>query len=310
MPEATLATVSVPRRGGEPRLRDLWLLVGSRCNLACLHCYVGSSPTNDTIEALTSDEVRAAVDEAAQYGVEHVYFTGGEPFLVADIIASLEYALRDGREVTVLTNATAPLERRFGELLALHREAAGRLTMRVSLDHYERARHDAIRGRGQFDKTVHATAELARAGVRTIVTTTAEVFRGNPISAAEVDAAFRALFPDPRVELDVKVLPVVLEMGSQLTRIDEPRPAERLDDAALAARGVCTEGLMCATGRSVLKRDGRVRIFPCPIIYEGAEYDLGDAVGASLEREVPLTHRACGSYCCPASGPAGTCTNA
>lgn len=310
MPE-TLASATVPfaRAGGAPRLDDLWFLVGSRCNLSCIHCYVGSSPSNDDLEQLTLDEVRRFLDEGARHGLAHVYFSGGEPFVNRDVLAMLAAALEDGRRVTVLTNATRPLERSLDEVVALACEADGRLDLRVSLDHYEPARHDAIRGPGTFERTVDVTAALARAGIRPIVTTTAEVLRGRPLTPDQVELAFTDVFARRGVSVDVKILPAVLEMGSQLERVDGPREVAPPTEAALAARGVDKASLMCSNGRSVLKRDGRVRVYPCPIIHEVPEYDLGGTLEASFAVPVPLAHRACATYCCPEGGTRGSCTN-
>jgi len=41
----------------KPQLDDLWFMVGSRCNLSCTHCYVSSSPTNNTLEQISIEEV-------------------------------------------------------------------------------------------------------------------------------------------------------------------------------------------------------------------------------------------------------------
>lgn len=305
-----IAAVDFQRRDGEPRLDDLWFLLGSRCNLACIHCYVGSSPTNDTLPPMTLGEVRRFLDEGARYGLAHVYLTGGEPFLNKEILPILEAALADGRRVTVLTNATRPLEKAFDAAAALARRCDGRLSFRVSLDHYVEARHDAIRGRGQFRITVDLATRLARAGLRPIVTTTAEVFRGNPLTPAQCEARYRELFAAHGADVEVKILPAVLEMGSQLARIDAPAETPALTDEHLAAIRLDKRTLMCANGRSVLKRaDGALRVYPCPIIYEVPAFDLGASLAESFDRAVSLSHPACATYCCRAAGTRGTCTN-
>ena len=291
------------------RLDDLWFLLGSRCNLSCIHCYVGSSPTNDDLEQMTSAEVGTFLEEGMRHGLRHVYLSGGEPFLNAEILPILEAALEEGREAPVLTNATRPLERVLDQVAALGERAAGRLHLRVSLDHYEEARHDAIRGRGQFRTTVRATLRLARLGLKPIVTTTAEVFRGNPISPAQCEARYKALFAGQGAEVAVKILPATLQMGSQLGRVDRPEEFPVLTEDLLQARRVDKRALMCATGRSVLKREGRLRVYPCPIIHEVPDFDLGGTLEESFGREVPLAHRACASYCCRGTGPKGSCTN-
>jgi MoaA/NifB/PqqE/SkfB family radical SAM enzyme len=304
------ATTKEKEGGAEVRLEtlhDLWFLLGARCNLRCIHCYVASSPENDVMPFLTLAEVRGELAEAHELGVSDVYFTGGEPFLARDVVAMLEAALEAAPgDVTVLTNGTAPLARHFDALTDLRVRSAGRLLLRVSLDHYEEVRHDAIRGCGMFRETVKNVVALANRGFRPIVTATAEVLRGNPIGEEGVVREFTRLFAEHDARVDVKLLPSVLPMGSQLERIDAPPKVQALIEAALRARGVEPDALVRARGRSVLKRDGRIRVYPCPIIYDVPEYDLGGSLRESLAHAVALGHVACSTYCCKRGG---NCTN-
>src|ERR1700680_55064 len=55
---------------GEPRARGalraletLWFNTGTLCNLACQHCYIESSPTNDRLVYLSAAEVAEYLDE-------------------------------------------------------------------------------------------------------------------------------------------------------------------------------------------------------------------------------------------------------
>src|ERR1700730_13559229 len=55
---------------GEPRaqvalraLEALWFNTGTLCNLACQHCYIESSPTNNQLVYLSAAEVAEYLDE-------------------------------------------------------------------------------------------------------------------------------------------------------------------------------------------------------------------------------------------------------
>jgi hypothetical protein len=57
---------------GEPRayvtmtgLTTLWFCTGTLCNLACVNCYIESSPKNDALVYLTEAEVVTFLDEIA-----------------------------------------------------------------------------------------------------------------------------------------------------------------------------------------------------------------------------------------------------
>jgi uncharacterized radical SAM superfamily Fe-S cluster-containing enzyme len=129
------------------RLETLWFNTGTLCNLACRNCYIESSPRNDRLVYLRRGEVRAFLDEArglAPPPIE-IGFTGGEPFMNPDITGMIEDSLTAGFRVLVLTNAMKPMARLKASLLDLKSLFPGRLSIRVSLDHYEAAGHEELR---------------------------------------------------------------------------------------------------------------------------------------------------------------------
>lgn len=318
----TAAPAAVPFRrvAGRWKLDDLWFFTGSMCNLACLHCYVGSSPRNRTYEFLSPDDVEPVLRDARRFGVSQVYFTGGEPFANPAMLGLLALAL-EASPATVLTNGTEPLARALPALAGLRNLHGDRLTFRVSLDHYEAARHNAIRRTGtggfadNFEKTVENIARLAGAGFTPIVTYTAEVFRGNPVTPAWVEANTRDMFTARGVRVDVKILPTMIDQGAQAARHDGRPAPSAVTEEELAAAGVAKEGLMCHASRLVAKRNGTLHVYPCPVLVgaDGASadalapFDLGPSLAASLATEVRLAHPSCASYC--AIGRA-TCANA
>ncbi|MDH3970057.1 MAG: radical SAM protein, partial [Rhodospirillales bacterium] len=64
-------------------LETLWFNTGTLCNLTCSHCYIDSSPTNDSLVYLSATEVIGYLDEIAADGLptREIGFTGGEPFM-------------------------------------------------------------------------------------------------------------------------------------------------------------------------------------------------------------------------------------
>ncbi len=113
-----------------------------------MNCYIESSPTNDALVYLTLAEVDEYLDEAEELGTREIGFTGGEPFMNRDSIGMIRSALQRGFTVLVLTNAMRPMRRFEDQLKILILEFGDRLTMRVSLDHYTKAVHEAERGPG------------------------------------------------------------------------------------------------------------------------------------------------------------------
>jgi hypothetical protein len=147
-------------------LDTLWFNTGTLCNLTCHNCYIESSPSNGRLAYLTRDEVRAYLEEIARdrLPTSVIGFTGGEPFMNRDIIVMLDDVLSRGLRALVLTNAMAPLRKLRPKMLALRDAYGDRLTIRVSLDHYTQAVHEAERGKRSWAPTIDGLLWLARNG--------------------------------------------------------------------------------------------------------------------------------------------------
>jgi MoaA/NifB/PqqE/SkfB family radical SAM enzyme/SAM-dependent methyltransferase len=130
-------------------LRELWLHVTNRCNMACRHCLFASGP--DDAAELPADRVLDLAREASRLGCRVFALTGGEPTIHPDFDRIVDglLALEDAA-VAVLTNGRT-LPALAG---ALKRWPPDRFHLQVSLDGLG-DRHDRIRGRG-------AMAELER----------------------------------------------------------------------------------------------------------------------------------------------------
>ncbi|MEI7712015.1 MAG: radical SAM protein, partial [Rhodospirillales bacterium] len=153
------ARATVALRG----LDTLWLNTGTICNLTCAGCYIESSPRNDRLSYLTRDEARSYLDEIAADALptQLIGFTGGEPFMNPDILGMLDDVLSCGLQALVLTNAMAPMRKLREPLLALLRAHGDRLKIRVSLDHYTPAGHEAERGPRSWQPTIDGLVWLA-----------------------------------------------------------------------------------------------------------------------------------------------------
>jgi MoaA/NifB/PqqE/SkfB family radical SAM enzyme len=139
----------------------LWIYTNYDCNLRCAYCVAKSSP-NAPRRAIGLANVQRLVDEAVELGFEHIFFTGGEPFILPDIYAMLAYS--SARiPTTVLTNAMILRGPRLEKLKAI---ANQNLIVQVSLDGGCAEHHDAYRGKGSWAKAVEGIALLQEAGFR------------------------------------------------------------------------------------------------------------------------------------------------
>jgi uncharacterized Fe-S cluster-containing radical SAM superfamily protein len=284
-------------------LRTLWINTGSLCNIECRNCYIESSPENDRLAYITRAEVAAYLDEIErdEWPVREIGFTGGEPFMNPEIIGLIGDALARGFSVLVLTNALQPMlrPRIHAGLLSLREPHGGRLTIRVSLDHYSKELHEDERGPDTFDKTVEGIDWLVsqgfnvalagrtrwgeaehdeRAGYARLIEA-----RGWPIDASSPTAL--VLFPEMDERADV---PEITESCWGILHKDP-------------------KDVMCASSRMVVKRKGAAQpvVLPCTLLPYDPVFEMGvtlrDAAGANggmfEHGAVKLCHRHCAKFC-------------
>jgi molybdenum cofactor biosynthesis enzyme MoaA len=283
------------RRDGYPEppflgLDTLWLQVaGTLCNMQCAHCFISSSPTNHSHEMMTLQTVRRALVEAESLGVREYYFTGGEPFLNRDLLPMIEAALALG-PVSVLTNGVLI---RPGDAVALGRlfEASPySLDLRISIDGWDAASNDAVRGAGTFDRILEGIGRLAAAGLNPVVTVTDAC---RDVGTAEGRTRFleflRAIgLPRPRL----KVMPL-LRLGAEKARSRGYAAWETLVGRTLLPEE--EQALQCSSCRMVTARG----VYVCPILIDFEEARMGTTLSETL-RPFTLSHPAC--YTCVAEG--------
>jgi hypothetical protein len=284
---------------GEPRaqvalraLDTLWFNTGSLCNIACRNCYIESSPRNDRLAYLSHDDVRRFLDEIARNRLPTrlIGFTGGEPFMNREIIAMLEETLSRGFEALVLTNAMAPLRHRRSALLSLREAHGDRLRIRVSLDHYTPAIHEAERGRRSWVPTIDGLVWLARNGFALDVA--GRRFSGEP--EADLRIGFARLFAALGVPLDA-CDPVRLMLFPEM---DPACDVPEITTACWAILNKSPGSVMCASARMVVKRSGAPRpvVLACTLLPYDARFELGATLSEAAV-SVALNHPHCASFC-------------
>lgn len=285
------------------RLDTLWINTGTLCNIACIHCYIESSPLNDRLVYISAAETAAYFDEivALGLGTREIAFTGGEPFLNPDMMAMTEDALARGFEVLILTNAMAPIRRpRIRASLLRLKEAHGpRLKLRVSLDHYTAARHEAERGEGTFANTLAGLDWLAAEGFALAVA--ARTAWGEPENEAR--AGFARLFA-------ARGYPIDADDSGRLVlfpEMDERRDVAEISTVCWDMLGSSPDQVMCATSRMVVKRKGAAHpvVLPCTLIAYDETFEMGATLAESFAADggnfangtVKLNHPHCARFC-------------
>ncbi|MBE1282218.1 MAG: radical SAM protein [Rhodobacteraceae bacterium] len=272
----------------------LWFNTGTLCNIECANCYILSSPKNDSLVYLTSEEVTGFLDqiEDRHWPVREIGFTGGEPYMNPDMNAMTRAALERGYDVLVLTNAMQPMMRKSvcQGLRALNDAFPGKLTLRVSLDHVRRDLHDAERGAGSFDKTLEGMRWLRDSGIRMAVAGRMEWNATEAQARAEYAAFYEAHGFDIAAHNPAQtVLFPEMDMSVEVPEITT---------ACWDILGKSPSDVMCATSRMVVKRKGAEHpaVLACTLLPYAPEFELGASL-EEAEGDVFLNHPHCAKFC-------------
>jgi sulfatase maturation enzyme AslB (radical SAM superfamily) len=264
-------------------LDNLWLQVsGTRCNIECRHCFNNSGPRETSFGLMTFDEVSRAIAAAAARGVREIYFTGGEPFLHAQLLEMVACALTVA-PTTVLTNGMLISDRIADSLAALAIEARYSLEVRVSLDGYTEEMNDAIRGPGVFRLALAGAVRLARLNLLPLITIVRTWDDDDELATL---AAFARVLRDAGCDRPrIKVLPA-LPLGRELTRVGGLQRDECVTTAML--EGFDRDLLMCSNSRLVTDRG----VWVCPLLVEQRDARLGTTLDDAAST-YELRHQTC-----------------
>ena len=285
--------------GGETRaavdlakLRTLWFNTGSLCNIACVGCYMESSPINDRLAYITTAEVEAYLDEIrdTRLPVEEIGFTGGEPFMNPDFIGMLELARSRGFKALVLTNAMKPMDRKRGELLRLKAGYGDELSIRVSIDHPTREHHEALRGPGSWGPMIGGVKWLGENGFNLAI---AGRTRWEE-TEEQARRAYGKLFAKLGIDVDASD-PIALVLFPEM---DETLDVPEITAACWDILGVHPDHMMCATSRMVIKRKGARApiVAPCTLLPYDTRFEMGGTL-AGAAGAVKLNHPHCARFC-------------
>lgn len=275
-------------------LKTLWFNTGSLCNIECANCYILSSPTADHFVYLTPDDMAPYLDEvdALGYGKIEIAFTGGEPYLNPYILELSEMALERGHDLLVLTNAMKPMMRPRVQkgLLALNEKYAGKMTLRVSLDHFSSAAHDKERGAGSFD--------IALTGMRWLTE-----------NDFNLNIAGRAMFSETETNARDGYASLIAEQSWDIDAFDPgatilfPEMDEKVDVPEITTScwgilDVSPNAMMCSNSRMVVRRKGagRASVLACTLLWDDDQFELGATLRDARE-PVKLNHPHCAKFC-------------
>jgi sulfatase maturation enzyme AslB (radical SAM superfamily) len=274
------------------RLRTLWFNTGTLCNIACNDCYIESTPRNDSLVYLAREEARAFLNEVARdhQDLREVGFTGGEPFMNPDIVGMIADSLAAGFRTLVLTNAMKPMVRHRSALLGLREQYPDRLSLRVSLDHYSKDRHEQIRGPRSWKPAMDGLRWLSANGFDLAV---AARMLWKEDGTAMRDG-FAALFSKESITLDARDQHKLV----LFPEMDDSAGVPEITEGCWAILGKDPGQIMCSHSRMVVKRKGSARpvVVSCTLQPYDDRFEMGLTLAAA-NRPVSLNHPRCAKFC-------------
>ena len=271
------------------KLKTLWFNTGTLCNLTCKNCYIESSPKNDRLSYLSFDEFKMFVNESIQneMGTEEIGFTGGEPFMNKDIFKMIKYSLDNGFKTLVLTNAMKPMMNNKNDLNKLNHL---NLSIRVSIDHYNKDKHEQIRGPNSWGPMIEGLQWLSEnkfnycLATRLMWNEDEETTRRN----------FKKFIDQYQLTLDV-------ENKNQLVTFAEMDEKQDTPEITTECWGILNKNpdtVMCSTSRMIVKKKGNENpsVIACTLLPYKQEFDLGDSLKESMKK-IYLNHPHCSKFC-------------
>ncbi len=143
------------------KLTNLFIeMTAQNCNLRCKNCYINFSEKK-TKDFIPVDKVRRTLSLIGKGDLEYIYLTGAEPMLHPDFNQILRLCLKYS-SVVVHTNALNINDKkaRFLKKVEEENEQDNEIIFMISIDHYNEAENDNLRGRGTFRKAIHALQSL------------------------------------------------------------------------------------------------------------------------------------------------------
>jgi len=271
------------------QLKTLWFNTGTLCNLTCSNCYIESSPKNDRLEYISFEEFKTFINESIQneLGTKEIGFTGGEPFMNKDIFKMIKYSLDNDFKTLVLTNAMKPMMNNKSQLLRLNHL---NLTIRVSIDHYTKEKHEEVRGPNSWEPMIEGLKWLSENNFNYCLAT--RLMWG--VDEDTTRNSFQKFIDQFNLKLNSKSKIQLVTFAEMDVNQDTPE----ITTDCWKILNKEPETVMCSTSRMIVKKKGEKlpSVIACTLLPYEKEFDLGKSLKESNQK-VYLNHPHCSKFC-------------
>jgi radical SAM protein with 4Fe4S-binding SPASM domain len=253
-----------------------------RCNLKCVHCYVGPQSPDQRQRELSTAELRRIIDEFTEAGCLFLLMTGGEVLLREDFGEIYRHAKTNGLLVTVFTNGTLVGDR----LLELFSDLPPR-EVEITLYGATAGTHESITGvKGSHRRCLAGLKQLLEHGINVrlktiLMTLNRHEFFQMEVLAEEAGVRFRfdaALFPrlnGDKAPLSLRVAPEEA-IAKEFSNKEKVRQWKEFFQKYRGA-SISDEVYQCAAGRTSFHIDASGNLKPC-MMTTNLEFSLQGSV--------------------------------
>ncbi len=140
-----------------------FIAITNQCNLKCTHCYEQHNLYDNS--SVPTEKIVKTINQLQKMGVSIIILTGGEPLIEFDKLeAILNQVDLNLSEFHIHTSGNGLTLEKAKKLKGLGISAAA-----VGLDHFDHVKHDALRGKGSYEKGINALKLFNEVGILTYV---------------------------------------------------------------------------------------------------------------------------------------------
>lgn len=280
----SLPSITLP----SPQRVDFFIT--KHCNLACKHCFEGSSP-KFTIRKMTAHEITYFLSQLNGANIKTLKITGGEPFshpAIDEIVAQLA---RCNFETMILTNALLLTDERIAALKKAH------VQLGISLDGISAETHNYIRGNGCFERLVPVLEKLTKHEIKFSMTCTVNTLNIKELERLveyvleelHAESLFlNRLRPMGRGDKNQSLVLSEEENAYVVTYYQKMKEKYGMriilsDDAFIdESDSIQEDSISCAAGNTVMAVDENFDVYPCIYGIGHKEYIMGNLQKTNL----------------------------
>lgn len=144
----------------EDSISTLQMNVGLKCNLACKHCHVESSPNRT--EEMSKETMEECLKVVRDQNIAVIDITGGAPEMNPNYEWLIKEAAKTGARVMTRTNLVILQDPKYAHLPELWADLG--IVVIASLPHYVKKNAEKQRGEGTFDPVIEGIKKLNALG--------------------------------------------------------------------------------------------------------------------------------------------------